>query len=224
MFFITFCVKRPTQCNGDTLAFTSTGLHHTLAQDVPTDSFLYSSLWVYKQNMNVLTWRKFSLAWFIQILSGDVELNPGPNPVNNLTKLQDLCSKKGLKLLHQNTRGLEGSFDELKNILLRNKIDIFGLTEIFVNEILPESMFSIPGYTFIRIDRNSGSGGRVGLYIRNGIDYTRRTDLENDSYESIWIEIKPKKSKPIIPGIIYRPPIALHIYRKILIKPSTKSY
>ena len=206
MLFITFCVKKPTLCNGDTLAFTSTGLHHNLSQDVPTDSFLYSSLWVYKQNMRVLTWRKFSLAWLIQILSGDIELNPGPDSINNITKLEDLCSKKGLKLLHQNIRGLQGSFDELKNILLRNKIDVFGLTEIFVNKILPDSMFSIPGYTFIRIDRNSGSGGGVGVYIRNGIDYTRRIGLENDSYESIWIEIKPKKSKPIILGIIYRPP------------------
>lgn len=83
---------------------------------------------------------------------------------------------------------------------------MFGLLETFLNGDLSSKMFDIRGYTFIRCDRYNGQGGGVWLYIKDGIDYIRRNDLENTDTESIWIEIKIKNSKPIIFGNIYRPP------------------
>ena len=38
---------------------------------------------------------------------------------------------------------------------------------------------------FERSDRQTGSGGGVGCYIRNDIGYHRRTDLERDGFELV---------------------------------------
>ena len=62
------------------------------------------------------------------------------------------------------------------------------------------------GYSFIRRDRKSGQGGGVRFYIRDGIDFARRLDLENDETESLWVEIRLKNMKPFIFETIYKPP------------------
>ena len=38
------------------------------------------------------------------------------------------------------------------------------------------------------------------------MDFARRTDLENDKTESLWVEIWLKNMKPFIFGTIYKPP------------------
>eukprot|EP00111_Clytia_hemisphaerica_P015178 TCONS_00044742-protein len=66
------------------------------------------------------------------LLCGDIERCPGP--YNGLIEdTMRFCNTKGLKIFNLNIRGLQGSFDELKNLLLTTKIDIFALNEIFVN-------------------------------------------------------------------------------------------
>ena len=59
---------------------------------------------------------------------------------------------------------------------------------------------------FERSDRQTGSGGGVGCYIRNDIGYHRRTDLERDGIESLLIEVFRKNSRSILVCILYRPP------------------
>ena len=57
-----------------------------------------------------------------------------------------------------------------------------------------------------RRDRELNTGGGLIVYIKEGIQTCRRTDLENENLECIWLEIKPKKSKAVLDGNIYRPP------------------
>ena len=65
----------------------------------------------------------------------------------------------------------------------------------------------------------NGIGGGVGMYIRNGIDYNVRTDLDDDEIEGLWIEISPKFTKPFIFCIIYKPPdSSKHLSKSFLIK------
>lgn len=63
---------------------------------------------------------------------------------------------------------------------------------------------NLTGYQFERLDRNRHGGG-VGIFVRNGIRYTRRTDLEVAEMESICIEFKVCKT-PCIFVCVYRPP------------------
>ena len=136
------------------------------------------------------------------LVCGDIESQPGP--YHNIPELKDLCSQKGLKISHQNIRGLQGKFDEISDVLNNNKIDIFSLNELFLNNL--KSKFTIPGFEFLRKDRKNGSGGGVGIYIRTELDYKRRKDLEKDDIKSIFIEIYPKNSNSFIVGTLNRPP------------------
>ena len=164
------------------------------------ESYCFSSLFIYKP-LRVKP-QKSCMCLLLLLMCGDIESQPGP--VSNIPQLRDICSRRGLTIFHQNIRGLQGKFDEISYFLQNHKIDILTLNELFINN--QQLTFSIPGFTFLYKNRKSGTGGGVGIYVRNGIDFVRKTELENDEMESIFIEIRPKSSKTFIIGTIYRPP------------------
>jgi len=45
------------------------------------------------------------------------------------------------------------------------------------------------------------------MYIKNGLNWKRRTDLELKELENIWIEVFINKSKNLLICSLYRPPI-----------------
>ena len=123
-----------------------------------------------------------------------------------LNELESLYHQKGLKVVHQNVRGLFSKKDELYNILKQYPVDIFGVTESFLSVCIPTSFLKITGYVFERRDRTSGIGGGVGAYIKEGTPYIRRKDLEHEDIECIFIEICYEKSSSFIVGFLYKPP------------------
>ena len=62
----------------------------------------------------------------------------------------------------------------------------------------------ISNYELLRCDRNR-SGGSVACYIRSDIGYLQNHFFPRE-IENIFVEILLPKSKPLIVGIIYRPP------------------
>ena len=123
-----------------------------------------------------------------------------------MKELECLCHQKGLKLVHQNIRGIFGKKDEIIDILNSFSINIFGVTETFLTERIPTSFLKITGYTLERKDRSSGIGGGVGVYIKDGTPYVRRYDLEDSFLECICLEICYPKTNGFIIGIMYKPP------------------
>ena len=98
------------------------------------------------------------------------------------------------QVTHQN-RCLHGKKGVISDILFNNtKIDIFFLSETFISL---DDVFdpAIKGFDFESKSRSNGdaSGGGVGAYIKNGIPYTRRVDLETDDLEIVccWSTISP---------------------------------
>ena len=85
-------------------------------------------------------------------------------------------------------------------------IQIYGITESHLHKNIQDPEVAISGYSFIRKDRAKGFGGGVGYYIREDINWKRRSDLEKPSVEALWIEIFLQKSNSILLCIIYRPP------------------
>ena len=79
----------------------------------------------------------------------------------SLSELESLCRLPGLKMIHQNIRGLFGKKDHIHDILSAFSINIFAVTELFLTQDIPSSFVDIPGYTFVRKIRKSGVGGRV---------------------------------------------------------------
>ena len=60
------------------------------------------------------------------------------------------------------------------------------------------------GYDLVRSDR-SRRGGGVACFVKNSISYNRKPNFCINT-ESIFIEIFLPKSKPVLIGILYRPP------------------
>ena len=62
----------------------------------------------------------------------------------------------------------------------------------------------IPGYEFIRRDRNRHGGG-VGFYIKSSNSYIVRSDLNIINLENLTIENREPNSKPFLVATWYRP-------------------
>ena len=162
-------------------------------------NFYYSSSLATKRKCD---FSNFSFG-ILMMLAGDIELNPGPSIHHDIN---EHCSTKGLKMFHLNIRSIYGKFDEIRDILLScNKIDIFGLTETILADN-DTANYEVPGFTLIKRNRKSGPGGGVCVYVRDGINFELREDLQCDEIESIFLEIMPNKSKHYIVSFLYKPP------------------
>ena len=71
-----------------------------------------------------------------------------------------------------------------------------------------EQIFNLdlPGYSFLSQSTTQRAGG-VGLYIKNGIQYSVRHDLTSstDESEMLWVEIESDLNSNIC-GVVYRHP------------------
>ena len=128
----------------------------------------------------------------------------------------ELCGgmSRGLKVVQWNLRsicptGNNTKLDELR-LILRDpwkQCHVLGDTESWLNETYDNKDVAIDGYhPPQRCDRVGKSGGGVAVYVIDGFDFMRRTDIETPDIESVWIEMKPRNSKPILICTVYRPP------------------
>ena len=133
-----------------------------------------------------------------------------PSILNTLyDDVKTFLQARGLKIFHQNVNGLVRKIDIVDHLLKETsgKIDILGISETHLNSDIMQEEVKVNGYTFIRNDRKTGPGGGVGCFIRNDLGWQRRTDLEYDGVEAIWLEIFIKNARSLLVCNIYRPPI-----------------
>ena len=86
--------------------------------------------------------------------------------------------------------------------------DVLTLSKTWLDASVSNCEVHMPGYSCMRKDRsNNKSGGGVIAYIREGLPYTIRDDLNvNDEAECLWVEITRSKSKPVLVCCVYRAP------------------
>lgn len=198
-----FGIKKRTFVSNDII-----GLYFNLDADICKESFVFSSLYAVTERKCRHLHRQRNLIMLLLLLSGDVETCPGPSRSLTREEFKQTLSNKGIKMVHQNIRGLQNNFDELQEFISSlNEIDIISLSETHLLDEDPnESLFELQGYTFIERNRSTGIGGGVSVYIRENVKFKRRTDLELGALENIWIEIFVKNSKSFLFGCFYRPP------------------
>ena len=149
---------------------------------------------------------------------GDVEMNPGPKRSSKRStkrapkqkpKLKDFDSscfnQKGLHFIHLNVRSLLPKISEVRELAKRTKAAAIGITESWLDSTITDNEVKIHGYNIVRNDRNREGGG-VCIYVRNNLAFLQRADLLSKHVESLWLEILLPKTKPIVTGIVYRPP------------------
>ena len=89
--------------------------------------------------------------------------------------------------------------------MTKQQLDILAIHETKLDSDVPLNLISLEGYTWVSKNRNR-SGGGVGFYIRNSINFEIRSDLNKNSIEALKIEIHKYKSKPFLVSTWYRPP------------------
>ncbi len=73
------------------------------------------------------------------------------------------------------------------------------------DDSVPIQSIPIHGYSWISKNRNR-SGGGVGFFIRDSINFRPHTDLNDLEIESLTIQISKQKVKPFLIRTWYRPP------------------
>jgi len=68
-------------------------------------------------------------------------------------------------------------------------MDIFGVCETFLSDIIPDILILVHNCVHVRRDRMGKKGGGI-------LPFHRRSDHESSDSESIWIEIKYDKRNP----------------------------
>ena len=136
----------------------------------------------------------FFVILLLLLQAGDIETNPGPENVHELS------------ILHLNIRSIRNKLDFILDNFSDFNILCFTETHLDANvstDMLPLSnCYSTP----YRKDRTNHGGG-VMAYINSSLLHMRRLDLEIFCEESIWIEIKVKNEICLI-GLFYSPSTA----------------
>nr|XP_022287616.1 uncharacterized protein LOC111100237 isoform X1 [Crassostrea virginica]XP_022287617.1 uncharacterized protein LOC111100237 isoform X1 [Crassostrea virginica]XP_022287618.1 uncharacterized protein LOC111100237 isoform X1 [Crassostrea virginica] len=128
---------------------------------------------------------------FILLLSGDVEVNPGPTFEN------------ALDIIHLNIRSIRNKLDYLNTFI--HDFDIACFTETHLDSSILDDDLTLDGFTSIqRKDRNSFGGGVI-IYLSSAVSAFRRKDLEPSSIECIWLELDNPTCKYFL-CCLYRPP------------------
>ena len=105
-----------------------------------------------------------------------------------------------------NINSLSEKIIYLREICLKNSIDILCVDETKIDSSYPNAQFHVDGYQFapFRKDRNNYGGGKM-VYIRDGIIAKHLENLEGKHSETICLELIISKKKGWI-TFAYRPP------------------
>lgn len=109
-----------------------------------------------------------------------------------------------MNFAHLNVRSLMNQFDVFRELLIEQDVDIFAVSETWLDPCISTQTVSIPLYKFIRADRE-GRGGGVGFYIRQNIMCSMIHFEVNEHIEHLWISAKVGGRCSLF-GVLYRPP------------------
>ena len=104
-----------------------------------------------------------------------------------------------------NINSLTKHIDEFRILLFDYSIDIISINETKLDDTIKSCEVHIPGYEFIRLDRNRQGGG-VGFYIKTSINFVVCSNLKVPNLENLCIKNRKPKSKPFLIATWYRPP------------------
>ena len=156
--------------------------------------------------------------WLVILLlcSGDVHPNPGPpastystNDTSATTTISatifDLLPlNHNLSFVHYNVQSIYTKLEILQAELI--EFDILAFSETWLNRSVDTEDLILGSYQSPeRKDREGDDHGGVIIYVKEGIYYKRRNDLEIQGLEAVWIEVASTR-KHILFDLFYRPP------------------
>ena len=163
-----------------------------------------------KINNTELLLLNYNLTYKNVISDTDTEPYSAYSQYTSADSLNTKNINNGLSFLHLNIRSLLKNVSLLEELMISYKItpNIIGVCETKLNENINLDPILLNNYTFHFKNSMSKAGG-VGIYIKNSIIHTLRTDLNFTSanYESVWLELSiGAHNEKILVGLIYRHP------------------
>ena len=155
---------------------------------------------------NLVLWRLIFL-----LLCGDIEVNPGPDSVEDSISSSETLSATSFETLsnhlcifHLNIQSIVSKIDIIRSE--SDAYDVLVFSESWLKPNITDETIKIdyfqPPFRTDRVDR---SGGGVVLYVRDTILCKRRADLEVHGLEAVWVELQIKRKRILIGGF-YKPP------------------
>ena len=121
-----------------------------------------------------------------------------------------------------NARSLLPKMDELSLLLNMHPLEVVAITESWLTNEIIDELVLINGYNTFRKDRMHGRGGGVCAFVSADIPCKRRQDLEDPSFECMWVWLRPvrlpRKISGLICAILYNPPDTPLSKQKDLVK------
>ena len=112
----------------------------------------------------------FNLVTLSVARSGDIHPHPGPNGQCNSAKFYILKGlKSNVKVAHLNVHSLKSreQFCLVKDMILRNRFDIFTISETWLDLTVPDACVEISGYQLFRPNhRPHKDGGGLCIYAK----------------------------------------------------------
>ena len=138
---------------------------------------------------------EFALVIFLLVLmSGDVEINPGPSTTDGT---------RSISVLHLNIRSLRNKIEFIKDHFI--EYDILCFTETHLSDTVTDDLLFIEGFSiFYRKDRTNHASG-IMIYISDNVISRRLEELETPNLDTIWVEIKDKNECFLL-CTVYRQP------------------
>lgn len=121
---------------------------------------------------------------------------------------EHVFSAKGLHFLHLNARSLLPNIDEIRLLALNLNVGVICVTESWLDSSIRDTEIEISNYVVVRKDRNRHGGG-IYAFVRSDINFiiTECLDSEQEDIEVILLDIRLPKTKPLLLGVCYRPPL-----------------
>ena len=138
----------------------------------------------------------------------DEDINMSRNKTNKSSQSTDLdifdqlstARRKHPKIFlcaYLNINSLRHKFDCIKDLLIKNTIDLLFIAETKLDDSFPNAQFMMDNYHLWRADRTQ-NGGSVAAFLRSDIAGDRQRDLEFKHIEGINIEVNLNETRVLI--------------------------
>ena len=113
---------------------------------------------------------------------------------------------RSLGFITTNAQSLRNKMDEFKTLVRIRDPKIISITESWGKEWISDGIFSLPGFSLYRNDRDIKQGGGTLLYINDKLEHRACRPLNTpDSGSSVWCWVIEKKNgKKTLVGSVYR--------------------
>ena len=163
------------------------------------------------------------------LLSGDIEVNPGPDSVVSNNDSNCTISASSLDMLsnhlsifHLNIQSIAPKMDIIRSEA--DAYDVLIFTENWLKPDISDTTIHIENFSQpFRNDIRNRLGGDVLAYVRETITCKRRHDLEINALEAVWLELSVKSTKVLVAGI-YRPPNSNSAYMDLIKESVDRAY